>query len=365
MVRGRGTLPLSASAVVVDDGAGADWGSANLFGASASPERKYLGFMILVHAIQNAPLHRIPDIFSSSTIRCLVTHTADVEKYLHRAALKCLKEIQAKVDRNPDTADKFILGLAHEAAPDFDRLTKTKTIANLLSTASGAALGRVVEGLSSFVRRTHLPDEKATDDYRRAVAELFGTLYRVRGLKAVDLGLNCLDHMAQVAYTSPVEDDDRPEPAYSPSTRKAFQTRLSTSYAQALSDPSALKMVWPYETLNRLRRHLQGGKLTMVLISNVEIDEIMAFYWRRMKRLEKKVGLPPTDFFPPEWPSFFFGFFFPSPSSSSAVDCSSSSPHEPHHLADGSTDGHKDQESGRQKRDDAKRLWLALFLGHL
>ena len=256
--------------------------------------------MILVHAIQNAPLDCIPAIFSPSTIRCLVTHTADEEKYLHRAALRCLKEIRATVDRNPETADKFILAFADEAAPNFDVLTKTKTISNLLSTASSAALGRVIEALSASVRRTHLPDEKATDDYRRAVAELFGTLYRLRGLREVEVGLNCLDHMAQVAYTSQVEDDVQPKPAYSSSTRKAFQARLSTSYAQALSDhPSALKLIWPYETLKTLRRHLSDGKLTMALISNVEIDEAMAFYWRRMKRLEEKVRLPRLTLFGP------------------------------------------------------------------
>ncbi|KAI1382482.1 DNA polymerase phi-domain-containing protein [Hypoxylon crocopeplum] len=116
---------------VIDDG---------LFSKSASDAQKFRGFVIFQKFLQglgteNANL--IKELFTRNFMKCLINQAAKEDRYLHRAALKCLQSIEKTVQASPGLllpVLKELLG--KHGAYDFDQRTSTKTVENLLQYAT-------------------------------------------------------------------------------------------------------------------------------------------------------------------------------------------------------------------------------------
>ncbi|KAK4129009.1 hypothetical protein N657DRAFT_49938 [Parathielavia appendiculata] len=107
----------------------------SFFSKNASDSQKFSGFMIFQKMLEGAvdSPFMVPLLFSKNMMVCLMNQAAKEDRYLHRAALKALKSIEAVVEKVPallPTLLKELLG--KHGAYNFDQRTNTKTMDKLL-----------------------------------------------------------------------------------------------------------------------------------------------------------------------------------------------------------------------------------------
>eukprot|EP00698_Gefionella_okellyi_P019633 TRINITY_DN6047_c0_g1_i1.p1 TRINITY_DN6047_c0_g1~~TRINITY_DN6047_c0_g1_i1.p1 ORF type:complete len:1253 (-),score=340.59 TRINITY_DN6047_c0_g1_i1:55-3789(-) len=109
--------------VVVDEG---------LF--TSAPERKYLGFKLVVRLLPQLPAQHVPLVFTRNFMRCFITHLSDRKHLLHGAAFKVLDAF-FEVASNDGRVCVALLGqlLGPHGSRQFDKLTSTRAITTLLT----------------------------------------------------------------------------------------------------------------------------------------------------------------------------------------------------------------------------------------
>jgi DNA polymerase phi len=71
-------------------------------------------------------------------MRCLINHISREDRFLHRAANRCIKSLLQAAEKDPDTIATIVPRLiSNNGVYNFDQVTKTKTIDKLLSQLRG------------------------------------------------------------------------------------------------------------------------------------------------------------------------------------------------------------------------------------
>jgi DNA polymerase phi len=105
----------------------------NLFTSASSHERKAWGFKLLSSMVGRVPETTLPTLFSPNLMRTLINQSKKEDRYLHTAALAALNSIQVKVKQNSASALSIFVALTTKnGSIDFDKITKTKTLEQLL-----------------------------------------------------------------------------------------------------------------------------------------------------------------------------------------------------------------------------------------
>jgi len=124
----------------------------NLFSATASRERKYWGFLLFQKVLQDPESYAkfFPYIFSHNLVRCLINHSQDADRFLHRSAEKSLKVLSQTVEANPKTLVAILPRLiSSHGAYNFDKMTKSKTVENILASVNAKNATEVIEILTT------------------------------------------------------------------------------------------------------------------------------------------------------------------------------------------------------------------------
>lgn len=213
--------------------------SENLFSASASKERKFWGFLVFDKMIQNhiSCTKLITSIFSHNLVRCLINHIQEKTRFLHLAAKNSLKVLINGVKKNPEALVVVLQGLIDgDGAYIFDRVTKTKTIENLLGMIDDANGEAVLDVLLSPV--LIVPDSEANDAEKRR--QMFGdyVLTAVRHVDMTEASDNsswiktaALPQLASLAYSN----NSEAKPLISEGTRTIIRSRLTSAFTHLLS----------------------------------------------------------------------------------------------------------------------------------
>ncbi|KAI9886226.1 MAG: hypothetical protein M1823_001961 [Watsoniomyces obsoletus] len=262
----------------------------NLFAPTASPERKHLGFMLLASATQAAPRSFLAALFSKNAARCLANHVSSEERYLHSAAMKCLREMQARVERDPDSACDFLKGLTFRGGvANFDELTKTKTLRSILGKLSEEGRQRIVEYWDDHLHYLPLKDDEVSDTQVRALADLAVALLRSHDSHDTSTCTSkALGFLATHAYTSDGEPTDIDFDARSPSNKKYFAGKLSSCFGHLMSvgASTSSRVIWPADVLQHLESAAVGECRSWADdLDRKEIKKVVAGFWKRSPRL--------------------------------------------------------------------------------
>jgi DNA polymerase phi len=94
------------------------------------------------------------DLFSQNFMRSLVNHISHEDRFLHRAADKCIKSLLQEVEANPDIVTTVLPQLiSSNGVYNFDQVTKTKTVDKLISQIRGdRAHELIIRDLVSLVK---------------------------------------------------------------------------------------------------------------------------------------------------------------------------------------------------------------------
>jgi DNA polymerase phi len=219
----------------------------NLFASSASHERKSWGFKLFATLIADISKRAIPALFSPNLMRTLINQSRKDDRFLHAAALAALKAVQARVQQKPNSAPSIFISLTTKnGTVDLDRLTRTKTLEQILSVADDEALRKIVRHLSSLVLRPECQDQVTADSRRQAIADML--LSTVRSYTRYEQLSSTsgeddnwlrktLELMVENAYYVPnrsAKTSKVPLPPISDSSRKVFQERLSSCLTRLL-----------------------------------------------------------------------------------------------------------------------------------
>ncbi|KAK4681120.1 DNA-directed DNA polymerase [Podospora pseudoanserina] len=126
---------------VVDEG---------FFSKNSSDSQKFSGFMIFQKMLEGAPNCEfiVKTLFSKNLMACLMNQAAKEDRYLHRAAVKALKALEAAAHHNPNWLPTILKGLfGKHGAYNFDQRTNTKTIDKLLQNTTSDTIKPVLKVL--------------------------------------------------------------------------------------------------------------------------------------------------------------------------------------------------------------------------
>ncbi|KAF2711450.1 hypothetical protein K504DRAFT_465207 [Pleomassaria siparia CBS 279.74] len=213
----------------------------NLFASSASHERKSWGFKLFASLIAEIPKRAITALFSPNLMRTLINQSRKEDRYLHAASLAALKALQIRVQQKPSSAPTIFVALTSKNGTiDLDRLTKTKTLDQILLSADDEALKKIVRHLGSLILRPETQDQTTADSRRQTISDMLLTVVRnytrYDNLSTVLDGRDTwlhkiLELMVENAYFIPsrtAKTSKMPLPSLSDSSRKVFQERLSS-----------------------------------------------------------------------------------------------------------------------------------------
>ncbi|CAA9957360.1 dna polymerase protein [Pyrenophora teres f. maculata] len=234
----------------------------NLFSSSASHERKAWGFKLLSRMITRVPDRTVSALFSPNLMRTLINQSKKEDRFLHSAALAALSSVQLRAEQDDGTAVGIFVALTSKhGSIEFDRITKTKTLNQILASADDKSLMKIVRHLSSLILRPETEEQSAADSRRQAIADLLlntvkqykryekfnekvflkEVAHRREGRAPEDRKSNwlreTLETLVECAYFVPAQNADTkkmPLPAISDRSRTMFQERLSSCLTKLL-----------------------------------------------------------------------------------------------------------------------------------
>lgn len=131
-----------------------------LFSPSSSPQRKYWGFEIISKVLPVLSNDVLPTMFTQNFMKCWMNHLSSEDRYLHKAALRVAKQVQEVTKANSMVGFALLSQLlGSNGSRNFDKVTKTKTVENIMGNLSVEGVQQYVSFLTTTVLETPETDE--------------------------------------------------------------------------------------------------------------------------------------------------------------------------------------------------------------
>ncbi|KAG5647160.1 hypothetical protein DXG03_001115 [Asterophora parasitica] len=154
----------------------------SLFASTASAERKYWGFQVFQKTLPRVTHDSMPMLFTKNFMRTWINHLSHQDRYLHKIARQAATDVHAFVQSNPQLGFALITQLTGvNGSQQFDRLTKTKTVENILTSMDVEGIKNYI---SSLLGQVNVPAGQTVEDVhaintrRSWIIEQFGALIR-------------------------------------------------------------------------------------------------------------------------------------------------------------------------------------------
>jgi DNA polymerase phi len=213
-----------------------------LFSKQATDGQKFKGFTVFQKFLESYATHPalLQILFSKNLMTSLMNQAAKEDRYLHRAAIKTLKAIEAVVSSHPSTLVPVLENLlTKNGIYNFDQRTNTKTIDRLLQNfnlendkgclkiiqSPIASLSQQEVSEAQTILRVHI-------DYLSKVlgacASLGGKESQADKLKNTSLSAT-LQQLSRLAYSQP---EDIPKEVLTEQIQELARSRLETALAK-------------------------------------------------------------------------------------------------------------------------------------
>jgi DNA polymerase phi len=123
--------------------------------------------------VARAPEWAVSALLSPNLMRTLINQTKKEDRFLHSAALAALTSVQLRVEQDAGTALPIFVALTTKyGSIEFDRITKTKTLEQILLSADDKSLIKIMRHLKSLILRPETEEQAVADTRRQVVADL-------------------------------------------------------------------------------------------------------------------------------------------------------------------------------------------------
>ncbi|KAG1087734.1 hypothetical protein G6F42_020504 [Rhizopus arrhizus] len=135
-----------------------------MFEKNASHGRKYWGFQLVEKVLRRLSSDQMPLIFTANFMRTFINNLSSEDRFLNRAARHTAQVIQNVAEENKQVGFALITQLLGDNGhQNFDRITRTKTVENLLTTMDTEGIKSYLEYLAqTFVKS----DESSSNSNR-------------------------------------------------------------------------------------------------------------------------------------------------------------------------------------------------------
>lgn len=261
--------------------------SEGLFSEKSSLERRFWGLQLFSKLIPTVPVEVVRHMLSYNFIHNLVEHCSSNQKMLHEASKDCLKKIRARAEMQPELSEFMISRLISKpGTPFFDRITKTKTLEEIFSSADGKNFSKILKTLEHVMINQQGLDKKGVENLRQAVADLILAAFKMKAKKSTieDLEssswiLKTITMFLRWSYCiprSPVSLEDTAYLEVSSDTRAVFHSRLSSLLGQLLSSRLSNISHWSWQAVKKLKSITKSSKpYRMALQPDDSITEII------------------------------------------------------------------------------------------
>ena len=279
-----------------------------LFASSSSEERKYWGFLLLQRTISNGPVNLLSGLFTQNLMRCLINQLASAERYLHRVAERSIKAILARARSNPDGKAPILKAFLDPVNGDinFDKITKTKTVEDLISLVDDPAFEQVVEVYEDLVLRPGVEDEKIAASRRQSAADQLVSAVRSMQLPPAEnipakSGYlanirRILALLAKYAYfdvdSAPGDRFTSPSPQISRPSREMFRTRLSSCLSSLVTKSIGEPSYFAYEVVSDVHgQHENSNHRSTILNADDNVRNVLEKAWQILRKVHTKASL--------------------------------------------------------------------------
>lgn len=211
----------------------------SFFSKSATDGQKFKGFMIFQMMLDGlgAQKAKINKLFGKNFMTCLMNQAAKEDRYLHRAATKALKSIEAKAAAFPVTLPTILQNLlGKNGVHNFDQRTSTKTVDKLLQNIDKSNEKKVVSALQKLLASLSEQDETQARAILRSYVDYIGKALNATATPKNDDNKDSqasyslfLQELSRVAYSEP---EDIPSNLLSEQVREQCRSRLEASLAK-------------------------------------------------------------------------------------------------------------------------------------
>lgn len=127
----------------------------SLFAASSSHDRKSWGFQVFERSLQRASDDDKPLLFTPNFMRTLMNQLGSPDRLLHKAAVKATQTIRDVVKQQPHLGFVLVTQLiGTNGHPNFDSITKTKTVEQTLAALDTDRVRQYVKHLVEVICQT-------------------------------------------------------------------------------------------------------------------------------------------------------------------------------------------------------------------
>ncbi|KAG6885139.1 hypothetical protein C0993_005605 [Termitomyces sp. T159_Od127] len=260
----------------------------SLFSSTASVERKYWGFEVFQKALPRVTQDTMPMLFTKNFMRTWINHLSKPDRYLHKIAQKTATDVQAFVQNNPQLGFALILQLTGvNGNHQFDKLTKTKTVDNILTTMDAEGIKNYIEHLLGQMNGPSQTTEdiRLINSRRSWIIEQLGGLIRSGSIpKNDDWVQSILDLLVVHGLFIVKKKDEKsrflalhsmPNPVFSDELRKSCRTRLLACISDLNTQTSVVKLSEKTSKMSAVASdgEFQGSKKPV----DVFVDTIIGF----------------------------------------------------------------------------------------
>lgn len=213
-----------------------------LFSKQATDGQKFKGFTIFQKFLESYATHPalLQSLFSKNLMTSLMNQAAKEDRYLHRAAIKTLKAIEAAVSSQPSILVPVLESLlSKNGIYNFDQRTNTKTIDRLLQNfnlENDKGCLKIIQGPIASLSQQEVSEAQTIlrvhIDYLSKVlgacASLGGKESQADKLKNTSLSAT-LQQLSRLAYSQP---EDIPKDVLTEQVQELARSRLETALAK-------------------------------------------------------------------------------------------------------------------------------------
>lgn len=153
---------------------------------------KYMGFLLIQHLFNHslvAPSH-ITLLLTGEFIRTLINHLADSDNYLNKIAKQTCGTMVKACEARRELAFPTYMAITTKSTKDFDRITKTTTLARLVTELDESGSQAYASYLKPIV------SEKEAREREWAIESLLGLVRNKRIPKSGDLDSEIIQFLA-------------------------------------------------------------------------------------------------------------------------------------------------------------------------
>ena len=197
-----------------------------------------------------APSDLLGSVFSPNVMRCIINQRGDASRYLHEAARAPLLQASARGKAEQDSIPPMLSAfLSDRGSVDFDKLTKTKTVEDLVKRAKNESADKCLQIIRKLIISPGTDDQQQAENRRRMLADMLLSMVRSTrpeeaagasqvGTKDMQASLPCLPllvGLVDFGYGGPSAGKLKVSPPLSEATQETFRARLMSCLHHVMS----------------------------------------------------------------------------------------------------------------------------------